>query len=282
MMTRNIYIFAIICILFSGCKTAHDLSYFDSITEYDAGIIPGSDHEIKILPEDELLITVTSEVPSATAQFNQPMFNPILRSNLQDLAGSTQSISSSTSNISGSSRIPTYIVDKNGDIDFPSLGEIHVAGMTTQQIAKFIKEKASATVKDPIVKVALVNFKVNVLGEVAEPQTINVTKEKFSIFDAISTCGDLSEYGKRDNLIVIRENEDGTHTYQRLNLHDTTIFSSPYYYLKQNDIVYVEPNNIKQDNSKYNQNNSFKLSTISTIVSAASVIASLVIALTVK
>lgn len=86
----------------------------------------------------------------------------------------------------------------------------------------------------------------------------------------------------KNNLIVIRENEDGTHTYQRLNLHDTTIFSSPYYYLKQNDIVYVEPNNIKQDNSKYNQNNSFKLSTISTIVSAASVIASLVIALTVK
>lgn len=102
------------------------------------------------------------------------------------------------------------------------------------------------------------------------------------MLDAIAASGDLTEYGKRENVIIIRETEDGNRTYQRINLHDSNIFSSPYYYLQQNDIVYIEPNNIKQDNSKYNQNNSFKLSTISTIVSAASVIASLVIALTVK
>ena len=106
---------------------------------------------------------------------------------------------------------------------------------------------------------------------------IKVQSEKFSVFDALASCGDLTEYGKREGVMVIRQMPDGETVYQRLDLHDSNITGSPFFYLKQNDVVYVEPNN-----SKYNQNNGFKLSVISTIVSAVSVISSLIIALSIK
>lgn len=280
-MLQGIFAVIILATLLSSCHTTKDLGYFEDIKDSMSGTIEVADYQIKIKPEDELLITVSSEVPEATKQFNQNIFNPISRNDLQQMAGTVQSLSN-TANTSGTSRLSTYLVDKKGDISIPTLGQIHVAGMTTSELSEYLTDKISATVKNPTVKVTLINFKINVLGEVNLPQTITVTSEKFSVLDAIAASGDLTEYGKRENVIIIRETEDGNRTYQRINLHDSNIFSSPYYYLQQNDIVYVEPNSIKQDNSKYNQNNSFKLSTISTIVSAASVIASLVIALTVK
>ncbi len=280
-MFHKLLIVVLIGILFTGCHSQKDLAYFDNIKDSSSGTISVGEYGIKIAPEDELLITVTSEIQEATKQFNQSMFNPISRNDLQEMAGTTQSIASKA-NTSGSNRLPTYMVSRDGNIDFPVLGKIHVAGMNTSQLADYIREHVSATVKNPQVKVTLINFKVNVLGEVSAPHTINVTTEKFSIIDALAACGDLTDYGKRDNVIIIREQEDGTRAYQRVNLHDTNLFASPYFYLKQNDIIYVEPNSIKQENSKYNTNNSYKLSAISTVVSAASVIASLVIALTVK
>jgi polysaccharide export outer membrane protein len=281
-MFRKIFLLAIICSALTACHATKDLAYFDDIKDSNSGIIQVSNYGITLEPEDELLITVTSEVEQATKQFNLSMFNSVSRNDLQDLAGSSKSITSDKANTSGASRVPTYIVDKNGNITFPVLGDLHVAGMTTQQLANVIKEKVSETVKDPIVKVTLINFKVNVLGEVESPRTISVTTEKYSIIDALAACGDLSDYGKRDNIIIMRELADGNREYKRINLHDTNLFSSPYFYLKQNDIIYVEPNNIKQENSKYNTYSSYKLSAISTVVSAASVIASLIIALTVK
>ena len=280
-MFHKLLIVVLIGILFTGCHSQKDFAYFDNIKDSSSGTISVGEYGIKIAPEDELLITVTSEIQEATKQFNQSMFNPISRNDLQEMAGTTQSIASKA-NTSGSNRLPTYMVSRDGNIDFPVLGKIHVAGMNTSQLADYIREHVSATVKNPQVKVTLINFKVNVLGEVSAPHTINVTTEKFSIIDALAACGDLTDYGKRDNVIIIREQEDGTRAYQRVNLHDTNLFASPYFYLKQNDIIYVEPNSIKQENSKYNTNNSYKLSAISTVVSAASVIASLVIALTVK
>lgn len=267
----------------AGCKTQKDLAYFEDIKDSAAGSIAVSDYEIRIAPQDELLITVTSEMPAAVAQYNQPMFSTMSRADMQDIAASAASVSSNSGvGASAMNRVPTYIVSREGDIDFPSLGRLRVAGMSTRQLADSITARVGETVKDPIVKVVLLNFKVNVLGEVAAPHTINVTTEKFSVLDALAACGDLTEFGRRDNVIIIRETADGQREYKRIDLHDTALFSSPYFYLKQNDIVYVEPNPVKQDNSKYNQNNSYKLSVASTIISTASIIASLIIALTVK
>ena len=158
---------------------------------------------------------------------------------------------------------------------------MHVAGLSTQELTKELETRISKDVENPIVRVQLVNFRINVLGEVKKPGAISVNKERYSILDALADAGDLTEYGERSNVLLIRE-VDGKRIYHRLNLNNSEVLSSSYFYLQQNDVVYVEPNEIRRENAKYNQNNSFKISVVSTIVSACSVIASLIIALAVK
>ncbi|MBR1803816.1 MAG: polysaccharide biosynthesis/export family protein, partial [Muribaculaceae bacterium] len=202
----------------------------------------------------------------ATAMFNAPLNNMAPRGDV---------------NTTATPRLATHVVSKQGDISLPVLGNIHVQGMTTAEAERAISERVSQSVKDPYVQVRLLGFYVNVMGEVKLPQRLTVTRDRFTVLDALAACGDLTEWGKRSGVIVIRE-QNGTNTYHRLDLADSQLMASPAFYLQQNDVVYVEPNKIKIDNSKYNQNNAFKLSVISTIVSATSVVASLVIALAVK
>ena len=166
-------------------------------------------------------------------------------------------------------------------IIMPVIGKLNVAGKTTREIEQMIVSRVSPTVKDPFVRVELTGFFVNVMGEVKNPHRVYVNSERFTLLDALSAAGDLTEFGERGKVLVIRE-ENGQQVYHRLDLADSNVFSSPYFYLRQNDVVYVEPNQIRIDNSKYNQNNAYKLTVISTIVSAASVIASLIIAVAVK
>lgn len=266
---KNLIIIAVAIIALTGCKTSTEntLSYFRNLGDSPSGVMPqGSGYDIKIAPDDELSIVVSSRVPEATAMFNQPLNNTARRGDY---------------NTQPTPRLQSYIVDKQGDILMPVLGRLNVAGKSTAEIEQMITSRVSATVKDPFVRVELVGFYVNVMGEVKNPHRIYVNSQRFTLLDALSAAGDLTEYGQRGTVMVIR-NEDGKQTYHRLDLADTNVFSSPYFYLQQNDVVYVEPNQIRIDNSKYNQNNAYKLTVISTIVSAASVIASLVIALTVK
>ena len=255
-------------VLLSSCTTTKDnpLAYFTNLPNADSGSFPvtENDYLLTIQPDDELVIAVTSAAPEATANYNLPMDNPATRGALRN---TTQA------------RTQTYIVDDQGDIIMPVLGKLHVAGKTTTQISNEISALVGKDVKDPHVRVDIVNFSVDVMGEVNTPQRVHTGRQRFTVLDALASCGDLTEFAKRDRVYVIRV-ENGRRTYQRLDLADSNIFSSPYFCLKQNDIVYVEPNKIKIDNSKYNQNNAFKLSVISTVVSSVSVIASLIIALT--
>ena len=255
------------CASCGSTKEVPTLAYFQNLKD-SVGKLPDnvSNYKIKIQPDDELIITITSTLPEATAMYNLPLGNPSLKGNI---------------NATQSPRIQTHIVDRNGMIQLPVLGEIQAAGLSTKELEAVIKNRVSEHVKDPFVRVEMINFTVNVMGEVRAPQRIVVGKERFSVLDALAAAGDLTEYGKRDNVLVIRT-ENGKSTYHRLNLTDGSIYASPYFYLQQNDVVYVEPNDIKIDNSKYNQFSAFKLSQLSTIVSLASVIASLVIALSVK
>ena len=252
----------------TSCSSSRDsLAYFQNVDNnvFEQGF-GSNEYGVKVVLDDELKIVITSQVPEATAPYNLPLAN---------YANATELSSSS------SPAIQTYVVDKEGYITLPVIGRLKVAGKTTDEITSEIKDIVEKDVNDPYVMVKLCGFRVNVLGEVKEPGAMNVTKERYSIFDAIAEAGDLTEFGKRDNVLLIRE-ENGVKKYVRLNLNDVAILESPYYYLQQNDIIYVEPNKIKVDNSKYNQNNAFKMSVVSTIVSALSVIASVVIALTVK
>ena len=231
-----------------------------------SGTLQTMSYAPEIKPDDELLITISSSQPEATAHYNLPLSNPAKRSEI--LYTTTP-------------RQQTYVVDSKGDITMPVLGTQHVAGLTTEQLQTRLTDEIRHDVADAIVRVELLNFTVVVAGEVNRPSAINVTRNRFSILDALGAAGDLTPYGERSNVLVIRE-ENGQRTYARLDLNSSDALTSPYFYLRQNDYIYVEPNNVRQSNAKYNQDNAFKLSVISTIVSACSVVASLVIALAIK
>lgn len=267
MKSSVLKIFSII-LLFTvlfACKTTDNLTYFKNSDQF---VSQGEtvDYALKLQPSDELVITVNSLVPEATAPYNLPLVNPAKEGEV--------SMSSSPQN-------QTYVIDTEGYIDFPLLGKIQATGKTTEQLADLLEEKIAKEVDEPAVKVKLVNFKVNVLGEVTKPGAIEVKSERFSVLDAIAAAEDLTIYGERHNVLLIREN-NGKKEFHRLDLADAGIVESPYFYMQQNDVIYVEPNKIRSDNSKYNQNNAFKVTVVSTVVSALSVIASLVIALTIN
>lgn len=263
----NISLLLLSIVAVSSCSSYKtSLPYFEDIRDSISGEFNQGDYGIKIIPDDELLITVTSMVPEATAMYNLSLSNPATRDGVLKATQPQQQ---------------TYIVDVNGDIQFPVLGKLRVAGMSTQELTQELTSRISKDVDNPVVRVQLVNFRINVLGEVKHPGAISVNKERYSILDALADAGDLTEYGERSNVLLIRE-IDGKRIFQRMNLNSSALLTSPYFYLQQNDVVYVEPNEIRRENAKYNQNNSYKISVVSTIVSACSVIASLVIALLVK
>lgn len=268
MMKNRIFgLVAIAILILTSCSSPKtSLTYFEDLKGKADGSIPVGHYDIKIVPDDELMITVNSLVPTATAEYNMPLVNPSQRGNA---TVNTQPV------------LQTYLVSQEGDIMFPVLGKIHVEGMTVQELTKYLEGRIGADVENPIVRVELLSFRVNVLGEVNAPGVKNVKTQRFTLLDALAAAGDLTEYGERENVLLIRE-ENGKLTYHHFNLNDSKTMESPYFFLQQNDVVVVEPNKIRKDNSKYNQFNAYKVSVISTVVSAASVIASLVIALTVK
>ncbi len=267
MKLKNVIIASAMALAIASCNTNKTaLPYFTDIADIKSGTLPVMEYMPEIQPDDELVISVTSPNPETTAIYNIPFANPALRSNIVMPSTATQQ---------------TYVVSSKGDIDFPVFGKIHVAGMNVEQVADLISDKIHKDVADATVTVVLSNFTVNVGGEVANPSKIKVSTNRYTILDALTEAGDLTPYGERSNVLVIRE-ENGERKFGRVNLNSSEALSSPYYYLKQNDYIYVEPNTTRQSNSKYDSNNAYKLQVTSTIVSGASVIASLIIALTVK
>ncbi len=257
----------ILLLLTTSCKTQHDLAYFEDLKSSDSGVLQTSDYTYKLEPENELIITVSSSVPQASAMFNVPYVNVT---------------PTGTKEITTTPQVKTYMIDDKGNIDFPILGSIHAAGMTIYELKDALEKRISEYVKDPIVSVNLRGYKISVIGEVGTPKTIYTSADRFNILNALAECGDLTEYAKRDNIMVMRRAADGNIEYGRLNLHNSDITKSPYFWLKNNDVVIVDPNNVKQDNSKYNQNNAYKLSIASTITGISASIISLIIALAIK
>ncbi len=250
-----------------SCRAKHDLTLFSDIADKTSGQLPAINRPNCIEPENELIITVNSETPEATADFNLPLVNPAV-------PGVSDALTSP--------KLATYTVDSQGYIDFPRLGRIRAGGLTTEQLRDTLTERISEYVMDPMVSVTLTGYRIVVMGEVEKPQTITTRAQRFSVLDALAECGGLSDYGRRDNIMVMRRATDGNIDYSHLNLRQSDVTANPYFWLRNNDVVIVSPNTVKQDNSKYNQNNGYRLSVVSTVVSTVSVIASLIIALTVK
>ena len=264
-MKKNLFSLILLVMTLASCNTSEKILYFQDIVVNRPEVIEAT-RDITLQPMDQISILVSSKDPELAALFNL--------SRAQYRVGNGSGISNYNGEMSG------YTIDELGEIDFPVLGKLHVGGMTKSEVAAMVKKRLidESLVNDPVVTVEFMNLYFSVLGEVRNPGRINVETQRFSVLDALAKAGDLTEYGLRDGVIVIRE-ENGQKTYHRLNLNDAAVLSSPYFYLQQNDVVYVEPNKIRRENSKYNQNNAFKLSVISTIVSACSVVVSLIIAL---
>lgn len=165
-----------------------------------------------------------------------------------------------------------YVVDDNGDIEFPVLGKLHVAGLKRNEVELMVKEKLEAQVLNPQVHAHIVNAKVSVLGEVNRPGNVVMTGGRMTLFDALASVGDLTPYGRRDNVLVTRE-VDGKMQIARLNLRDVNIVTSPYFFLQQNDVVYVSPNKVRAVSSA---NASLWFSLVSTVASAATVIVTVI------
>lgn len=258
---KKILIFALCFMgLFASCTSQKKMAYFRSVTAESADSINANFHplgEARIVKGDALSITVNAIDPKAVALFNMPVV--AYQSPGSDQIYSTPSIQS-------------YLVDVNGNINFPVIGTIHVEGLTKSELISQLTEKISASVKDPIVNVRFLNYKVTVMGEVTRPGQFTINNERVTILDALSLAGDMTPYGKRNNVLVTREVE-GKLEFARLNLNSPEVFESPYYYLQQNDVVYVEPNQVRAVSS---QNISLYLSMLTTLGSMATVIVSVV------
>ena len=201
-----------------------------------------------------MAILVNSKDPELALPFNMPVV--------------TYQIGAQTT---AQQRLLGYLVDQNGDIDFPILGKIHVEGLTRMQVTELIKQKLMSEdlIKDPIVTVQFLNFKVSVMGEVTRPGTFDISGDRITLLEALSMAGDLTIYGERKNILLIRDN-NGKKEFHRFDLTATDLLESPYFYLQQNDIVYVEPNKAKTGQSRINSNNS-----VGVWLSAVSVLASI-------
>ena len=229
-MRRKLFLGLTATIILSACVNTRKAVYFDG--QGDASLPSSITIPQTVISANDLLsITVTSLNPGASAVFNAP--NITYSNNTTNMTG-------------GPVQITGYLVDADGNIQFPILGTIKAAGLTENslraQLVKSIQDKKLLV--DPIVTVRHLNFRVTVLGEVGNPTVINVPSQKITLLEALGLAGDVTIYGKKENVMVIRE-ENGQKIIKRINLNNSEIFSSPYYYLRSNDIVYVEPNKAK-------------------------------------
>ncbi|HLP04255.1 MAG TPA: polysaccharide biosynthesis/export family protein [Paludibacter sp.] len=258
-MKKTYLLFVISSILLTGCVSQKEIAYFSGVNSNSADSINKSfykAHEARICSGDLLSITVTGLDPKAVAPFNLPLVS-------YATPGSEQLYSAPT--------LQSYLVDINGNIDFPVIGRIHLAGFTKSQAIAQLNEKLSPYLTNSIVTIQFMNYKITVLGEVLRPGQYAVSNERITILDALGLAGDMTVYGRRENVLLTREN-NGKLEFVRLNLNSDEIFKSPYFYLQQNDVLYVEPNKVKSIGS---QNISLYLSAVSTIVTTVAVIISI-------
>ncbi|MBC5773003.1 polysaccharide biosynthesis/export family protein [Pontibacter sp. KCTC 32443] len=234
-------------LLVTSCGPTRNLAYFSDLKEQTSYSEEITNLAVsKIQPNDLLSITVSSKSPESDLQFNRGMLG------------------------AAENKMEGYLVDESGFIDFPVVGRVKLAGLTKQEAKDTLTAQLGGYLKDPVVQIRNMNFKISVIGEVNRPSTFTVPAEKISILEALGMAGDMTPFGKRENVIVMRE-EAGKRTMTRLDLNKKDVLSSPYFYLQQNDVVYVEPDKMKQVQASTNTRN---LAILTSLTSLAIVIAS--------
>ena len=237
--------FLLLLVLFTSCASKSDFIYLNGATPASKTV----SSEMKLQPNDVLMIAVTSLNAEVAIPYNLQMI----------------SIETNTESARGEQKQLSYIISKEGVIDFPVIGAITIGGLTRIEAQNKIKNLLKEHIADASVIIRLLNFKVTVLGEVNRPGTIQVANERMTILEAIGNAGDLSVFGKRKNILLIREHEGQTQTH-RLDLTSADLLTSPYYYLVQNDVIYVEPNKTKINSSAVGPNLTVGISAISLLI----------------
>lgn len=248
----------LVVVLMCSCVSRQQLAYLrdvtsESVNEINKNMQTQPETRVKIT--DALVITVSALDPEAVLPYNLP-----------NVAYATPT----SENIPTTPSFQYYTVDANGDIDFPVLGKLHVVGMTQSEVIDMIKGRLQGQLNNPIVSMRFLNAKVTVLGEVKNPGSYPLNNGGMTLLEALGAAGDLTQYGRRDNILITREN-NGKIEFARLNLQSEDIFTSPYFYLQQNDVVYIEPN---QARTTSNQSLSLWLSLVGTLSSATTVVVS--------
>ncbi|TDL99947.1 MAG: sugar transporter [Flavobacteriaceae bacterium] len=256
MKTMPRYTFTLLLLmnlLISSCTSSKKVVYFQDIEE-EVSAIQKSANNPQIQSGDLLTISVSNINPETARPFNSIVTNP-----------------SSNQNGVGTLTNSPYKVDELGYINFPVLGRLYIKGMTKSQLTSELVQKLQPYLKTPIVNINIVNYKITILGEVNKPGTYDVEDEKISILEAIGLAGDLTIQGKRDGIMLIRE-ENGQRITQRIDLTSSDVISSEYYYLKQNDVLYVEPNEVRAQNAKYGPFVAVAISVSSIVITLISIL----------
>jgi len=249
---KNVCFLSLFVLLFS-CASKKNVIYYQNIDTLNKGKSTNS-YEVKIQPDDLLMIIVSAEDSEAVSPFNLKTYSVSSNSKLDVTRGQET--------------IQTYLVDKNGDIDFPILGKIKIGGLTRTDALQLLQTKIGMYVKNPIINLRITNFKISLQGEVNVPGTYSIASERVTLIEALSMAKDLTIYGKRKNILIIRE-VNGEKSFNRVDITKSDFINSPFYYLAQNDVVYVEPNKTKVKSSAVGPNTSVIISAVSILVSLA-------------
>lgn len=241
-------------LLFSSCATTQEVTYFqdESLADYEP---LDFNTDVVYKTNDKISIIVSSLDPEAARPFNLP----------------TISEGQSAIVTQGSTKMQTYLVDKFGNIEFPVLGQIKIGGLGRTEATELLKERLKEYLKNPIINIRLINFTVTVLGEVRNPGTFVLEDEKISLSEALGYAGDLTIYGRRDNVLLIRDN-NGKKQYAKFDLTSISVLNNQSYYLAQDDVIYISPNKAKARSASYNQNTAVVISALAVLVSLTAII----------
>ncbi len=246
-------------LVLGSCGSTKNVAYFqnsDFIDEEQTSVL----YDARILPKDQLTITVSTTNPDAAIPFNLAI--PTVYNQTNRLGGTQGTLQ-------------TYLVDNQGYIQFPIVGSLKVGGLTKSECEQLIQTKIKHYMnaeETPIVTVRMSSYSISVLGEVNRPGTFMVAREKITVLEALAQAGDLTIYGVRDKVKLIREDANGKKEYHTLNLNDANIINSPYYYLQQNDVIYVEPNKVKARNSTVGTTTTLWFTSVSILISLTSLL----------
>ena len=257
-MTKRLLFFTLTCILPASCQSYKKVPYLQDPGEAQRAVAEAKLYDARILPKDLLTIVVSCSDPELAEPFNLTVSTPV---------------SNTQKSLTSQPALQQYLVDNRGNIDFPVLGTLHIGGLTKGEAESLIREKLKGYIKEnTIVTVRMANYKISVIGEVNRPGTFTISNEKVNLFEALAMAGDMTVYGLRDNVRLIREDADGHQHIITLNMNRADIIQSPYYYLQQNDILYVTPNKTKAKTADISASTTIWFSVVGTLVSLASLI----------